>query len=500
MTGPHRGVVASVTIVLMACGGSVPAPTAVPIEPPAADGPRAATASLPPHRIAYEAELHASFDWMDVRACFETDPPVRLRPGRRNGRSMLTGATIREGERWEPIATDEIGIRLAGADVGDCVGYRVAVGRGARGGGLPLSSRVGDGLFTTHGAWLWGPDDDRPVDATLQLRLPQGVEAVLPFPQSDGRYQLPRSTFRFLGFGAFGSFEPERLPVPGGVLDVAWLDPGEPMRASRQELRGWLQRAATATATLYGRFPVENACVTVVPIPGAGREGFGMVGRGGGPSVFLLVDTASTARDLDGNWVTVHEMSHLAAPYVRRTDAWLGEGLATYYQEVLRARGGLQSPVSAWGNLADGFRRGARSGSGATLARESAAVFDTREFVRVYWGGAAIAFLIDVELRRATGGRMSLDTAMAGLRTCCSEVREWTAAELIAQMDHATGERVVSRISSRWLGSTDYPDVEAAFELLGIRTSASGVELDPNVGAALRDAILTAPALAPPGR
>ncbi|MCC7539906.1 MAG: hypothetical protein IT379_27040 [Deltaproteobacteria bacterium] len=475
-----------VAVATVACGGGRVELSRAPSGAAAA----ASEPSRPPHRIAYEAELSRSIEHIDVRACFASEPPSRLRPGREAARPLLVGATRREGDRWEPLGTDAIGIVLADTDEGDCVGYRIDLGAVRGRGGAPLVARVGADVFTTFGAWLWGPDDDAPVEATLRVVLPDGYRTVFPFERRGDVFVLPDSTFRFVGFGAFGRFEADRVPVPGGALDVAWLDPGVPMREGRDALRGWLARAARATASLYGRFPVERAAVTVVPIPGVGREGFGMVGRGGGASVFLLVDTASTIADLDGNWVTVHEMSHLAAPYVRRSDAWLGEGLATYYQEILRARGGLQTPLEAWRNLEDGFRRGARSGSGRTLEAESAAVFRTFEFVRVYWAGAAIAFLVDVELRRTSGGRMSLDTAMAGLRACCSEARQWTAHELIAAMDRATGGRVVSRTARRWLRSAEFPDVSGALRAVGVRSDGEGVALEPN---ALRDAIVSAP-------
>ena len=55
--------------------------------------------------------------------------------------------------------------------------------------------------------------------------------------------------------------------------------------------------------------------------------------------------------DLRTDWTATHEFSHLLLPYVSRRDRWLSEGLASYYQNVLRARDGRLSETDAWRKL-----------------------------------------------------------------------------------------------------------------------------------------------------
>ena len=57
--------------------------------------------------------------------------------------------------------------------------------------------------------------------------------------------------------------------------------------------------------------------------------------------------------------------------------------------------------------LYDGFERG--SGGLRSLAQASAVMREQGTYQRVYWGGCAIAMDLDLQLRRASAGRRSLD-------------------------------------------------------------------------------------------
>ena len=183
-----------------------------------------------------------------------------------------------------------------------------------------------------------------------------------------------------------------------------------PRRATRAGIERWLRAAARTVSGLHGRFPVPQVRVTVKP---GGRSGdpviFGQAVRREEERLDLFLCRTATDDELPGEWVAIHEMIHLAFPRIDRTDAWINEGFVTYYQEVLRTRGGFQSEPEGWGKLADGFYRGASRGSGLPLVEESRLMQRTHGYWRVYWGGAAMALDMDLELRRRTGGKRSLD-------------------------------------------------------------------------------------------
>jgi predicted metalloprotease with PDZ domain len=56
------------------------------------------------------------------------------------------------------------------------------------------------------------------------------------------------------------------------------------------------------------------------------------------------------ADDLRADWVLAHELFHLGVPSMPG-GAWLDEGLATYYEPVLRTRAGLVSEMATWTEL-----------------------------------------------------------------------------------------------------------------------------------------------------
>lgn len=53
----------------------------------------------------------------------------------------------------------------------------------------------------------------------------------------------------------------------------------------------------------------------------------------------------ATTSELSRDWTATHELSHMLLPYVASRDRWLSESLASYYQNVLRARDGRLAPV-----------------------------------------------------------------------------------------------------------------------------------------------------------
>jgi predicted metalloprotease with PDZ domain len=191
---------------------------------------------------------------------------------------------------------------------------------------------------------------------------------------------------------------------------------------------------------------------------------------------------------LVGDWKAVHEFVHLALPRVRRQGAWLSEGLATYYQEVLRARHGLLPPMQAWRNLADGFRRGRASGTGRTLQRESASMHDTHAYKRVYWSGAAFALELDVRLRKRSGGRRSLDTVLqAAHGPAWQQPQGHGAGEVLEQLARASGSRLPVRLGRQYAGMREFPEVRPMLRRLGLSLDGDGLVKGHRAGAPLRE-------------
>jgi predicted metalloprotease with PDZ domain len=177
----------------------------------------------------------------------------------------------------------------------------------------------------------------------------------------------------------------------------------------------------------------------------------------------------------------------------------VSEGLATYYQNVLRARSGRLSAQQAWSELDSGFLRGSKEATDLTLAEATERMYRSGLFMKVYWSGTAIMLMADLHLRQLSNGTQSLDTALAALGGCCLDSpREWDGAELFAKLDALTGTTVFTSLLDKYVNSTQFPDLSSAYRELGLMPAVDGVSLVADAPFAnLRDAIMSGGA---PGR
>ncbi|HEY5805086.1 MAG TPA: hypothetical protein VIT90_15470 [Lysobacter sp.] len=259
------------------------------------------------------------------------------------------------------------------------------------------------------------------------------------------------------------------LRAGGNALNVDVVETSDPARID--ELQRWLAEAAGATLTAFGRYPLAEATVRITqidsdddsPVP------WGQTQRGDDVSVLLFVRRDAGMAELRQDWTAVHELSHLFHPYLGRDGRWLAEGLASYYQNVLRARAGLLTPEQAWRELDAGFGRGQREHSGMPLDG-----LGRRGTMRVYWAGAAFWLEADLALRRQH--RSSLDAVLSKYSSCCLRgTGEVAPAAFMATLDELAGAEVFVPAYQRYARSREFPSLGAAYSALGIERGADGL-------------------------
>lgn len=408
----------------------------------------------------YKVTIFDNFDGAKVRAC-------------------IAGAVVRE---LVPIG-DSGGRELSGAwsegDVLSTVRGRIRLREPGRASCVDYETRFGDPMFRANDStailvsqtqWLWRPDPFPPnLEASVRFVLPADGQVSLPWPRSEATYFPEQSAFFASAFGAFGRFDHQTFSVAGTSVDVTRLGP----RPTDDDVRRWIGRAMHTTAAVGDRFPREQVHFMVVPVPSPSKEVvFGMVRRGGGTSILLVPSPDASAAELETNWVAVHELSHLWLPPLHAKDRWISEGIATYLQEVLRARCRLQSSERAWSRLQDGFERGRRSGTGRTLERESLSMNRTGAYHRVYWAGTAFALEVDVRLRKASNGEMTLLRAISDAQhTWGSAARPVTAPALLRALQDASGAAFIETLAETYAGASKFPNTAyvASPEYLDVR-------------------------------
>lgn len=460
-----------------------PAPTATPTNVAAKPDARALDAWRMRATVAPGAESIA------VQMCFEGAPPRAVKVGTPDAEEHIEDVHIvgrdvvlaGEHGRWDTSALAP----------GECVAYRVDFRRMAERAGRQTVSRVGDSVSVRQGLWLLWPVGASPdARATIELELPAGMRASVPWPRKDGErsaYMVDETASRWRGYTAFGELTIDTVEAFGSTIEIARLD--APMKCSDAGVRAWILDAVESVAMLYGEYPRDRLQVVVIPVNGESVY-FGMAARGGGSGVMLLVGDAARDGELPGGWTTVHELLHHGMPFVQ--EAWMAEGFVSYYTELMRTRMGHRSEKDGWRELAEAFDRGHRGGRGMTLAESSAKMMDTFAFQRVYWGGAAIAFEADVTMRQQSGGKLGFDDAMRELRRCCGDAKKrWPAKTLLAKLDAWYGKPIFTEIATRHLARTEFPETDRTMQQIGVVVRGDEVTLDDqHPGAAIRQAIM----------
>ena len=266
-----------------------------------------------------------------------------------------------------------------------------------------------------------------------------------------------------------GSIAGERLPVVGGELSLTWN--GHYSSTEKDKLRRWLAGAAATTSTLYQRLPrmplyitLNRADSAAEPVP------FGQVHRGARQGVNFWVNPDFPIEDFLEDWTAVHEIVHLTINYPGDKDLWLSEGLASYYQNVLRARSGVLNEQQSWQKMYNGFMRGRQDNryDHYDLETISLKIHETRSYMRVYWSGAAFFLEADLLLRQHNQ-QQSLDSVLGDYQACCLQPTGFTkGVELLQQLDRLAGWPVFIPLYEKYRQLYHQPDPMPLLTQLGI--------------------------------
>ena len=271
----------------------------------------------------------------------------------------------------------------------------------------------------------------------------------------------------------------------------------QPVDDSKSEqIIEWVHATADTIKLAYGRFPNPDAKIIVIPTTenAWGSDSaviFGRVTRQDGETVELFVDAAQPIEDFYTDWTATHEFSHLMLPLLSQRYRWISEGFATYYQNVLMSRAGRYSQEFAWQRLLEGYERGHESRPELSL-NDAAAAGIRHARMKIYWSGAAIALMADVELRKRSKGAESLDSVLGELQACClPSARRWSGPRLFEKLDSFVESPVFMPLYRQYANTEGFPDVTPILEDVGVALNVDGsVNFDDNASsAAIRESI-----------
>jgi len=346
--------------------------------------------------VWYLVSWDSTFEILTVRVTLSSDPPAQFIPGRTEAAHALLDAHAADGRALDVIRGR---IDVSELRAGDGFRYRVDLRQAVS--STSLGRWTSHYLITTAGAWLWrDPRPQHQAPARLRFSPPPGAYALAPWPQPHGGWHhLNRSAFRTPSFVAFTRTAPVHTSLGAGRCTIGLLGPGWSLSPAnlQQIATRLLHGLSQVTSQTYG----QDILLLMIPSSQRGVH-FGTVRRGGGNAIAYHVGRRSSFTEVLHSWVTWHEVAHLLLPRLPSGDAWFYEGLATYYQEVLRARMGLIPPETARRAIARGAHEVAHTwNSGLNLRQEAETMHRTRRYRLVYRIGAGLMFQLDRKLRRS---------------------------------------------------------------------------------------------------
>lgn len=328
---------------------------------------------------------------------------------------------------------------------GQCIEYAVSLLRAKKD---RLAYKVGDSWLLNNLAWLWVP----PQQHTIEMRFsnedntPLSVSA--PWPMIADQYILGNTPSHWTSRIAFGNLHLESVDILDKHVNVAIIN--TPDKTRKQEYIDWIKQAAMSLTRLYGSLPIDASQILVVPI-GPQKEAvpWAEVQRNGHPAIHFFVDSNRPITEFHNDWTAAHEFSHLLLPRISYQDRWVSEGLASYYQYIVKSKVDMLTTEQAWAKFTAGLERG-RGKADRPLSR-------SRQTKHVYWGGAAIFLLADIKLRQNSPDK-SLNLVLKEFSKRYLPSNEaWTAKQLMTKFDNISQTTVFTKLLEQQVMQNAFP-------------------------------------------
>ncbi len=348
---------------------------------------------------------------------------------------------------------------------------------------IEVAARRGGQFTGSLGAFLLRPADGTD-DTQFTLQVDAGAQTFLcASPRTTTGWAGSLQDLGMLPPCTFGTFAPRTVKSGDVAIEVAELGPRR--EANARALDAWVADAAASIRDYCGTFPVPRLLLMVTPGHRRTITGGSARGIGGGARIFVDVPLRFSADDFRGDWVLFHEMVHLALPSLAPQHHWLEEGSATYIEPLLQARAGRVTEQQVWQAMLEDYDQGLAAAGASGLD-------DDHSWGRTYYGGAIFCLRADVEIRRLTDNRRSLQDAMRKIVAAGGNITTmWPIEEVLRLADDATGTTVLTDLYAAMRSSPGPHDLQSLWRDLGVRLEGGHVQFDDEAPlAAVRRALV----------
>lgn len=347
---------------------------------------------------------------------------------------------------------------------------------------VDLAERFGASLLAPASSFLLRPDP--PYDSVPIQVVFEGAGTYATGLRPNGtHYALESHELQTATYTAFGVNEAREIELNGTRVRIARLDGA--LDTDFDTLARWVADSARAVQSFYGRATDSDITVILAPVPGRRDIPFGKLLPESGPGIIVLTGEHARPADLYADWVLVHELFHVGSPSFLGEGKWYDEGLATYFEPIIRARAGFITEDEVWSEFVDAMPRGL----GVMTER---GLEHSNGYGDIYWGGALFCLLADVQIRNATSNAKGLEDGVRAVLAAggiASEV--WSLSDAIAIAERAVGVPVLSELIAAHAQKGSPVDLLTFFSALGVSRKRGSLVLDDSAPlAAVRRAIV----------
>src|SRR5229473_3989426 len=266
------------------------------------------------------------------------------------------------------------------------------------------------------------------------------------------------------------SYSPAAIEIGGSTIRIDFA-PGD-LDLPVTKLIAWVSAAAGAVTDYYGRFPVGEARILIIPVEN--REGVLNGTSWGTRPAFtrIYVGQLTDDADLKNDWVMTHEMVHYAFPSMPEEHHWIEEGIATYVEPIARLEAGEIGATKVWGDLVEGLPHGLPGPGDEGLDH-------THTWGRTYWGGAMFCLLADIRIRRETQNRYGLRDALHAIVEAGGNMEtSWPLTHAFEVGDRAVGVPVLEQLYEEMKASPFQPALNDLWNKLGVKIAGKTITFD----------------------
>ena len=186
----------------------------------------------------------------------------------------------------------------------------------------------------------------------------------------------------------------------------------------KKKVEKWLNMTAKATQDVLGAFPfvlnfyIHRSDDAGEPVPWAHTQ------RTADQGVHFHIDPSYSLSEFLKDWTAPHEISHLAIPFVGKSNSWFAEGFATYMQnEILLAMGectqtDIDEKFASKLNNARPYYQ-----VDEPFAEVAMSLRKKHKYPEMYWGGALFFIQLDQLLKKEND--ISLCDLFQEYEVCC---------------------------------------------------------------------------------